>query len=53
MKKTIFSNFGFLEAAEDIKFFEIFFDFLVAHTERQLFVAITYQDSNFYFFTAP
>ena len=48
----IFGNFGPLGAAEDIKIFFNFFLFFPTHTKRQLFFAITFQDSKFLFFTA-
>ena len=47
----IFGNFGPLGAAEDLKIFKKFFAFFSTHIKRQLFFAITFQDSEFIFFT--
>ena len=44
-KNSFFRNFGPLVGAEDIKIFENFLDIFGAHTNGQLLVAITYQNS--------
>ena len=44
-KNSFFRNFGPLVEAEDITIFENFLDILGAHTNGQLLVAITYQNS--------
>jgi len=44
----IFRNFGPLGDPQDIKIFGKNFGIFRAHTKRQTFVAITYQDSNFF-----
>src|SRR6218665_212273 len=56
-KILIFSNFSPLVAVEYIKIFEKLFDFVKGHIKRQLYFAVKWHDSNFYFFaqafTAP
>ena len=44
-KNSFFRNFGPLVGAEDITIFEKFLDIFGAHTNGQLLVAITYQNS--------
>src|SRR6218665_1074284 len=48
-KILIFSNFSPLVAVEYIKIFEKLFDFVKAHIKRQLYFAVRWHDSNFYF----
>src|SRR6218665_571659 len=57
MKNPYFQYFSPLVAVEHIKNFKNLFDFVKAHIKRQLYFAIRWHASNFYFFaqalTAP